>query len=101
VGAAIADGSAVAHKSGIVHRDLCASHHNLGTVYALASRLTEAKAEHEKTNRFARGEVDDALQELRQAAGGNDPWLVFYRFMAPGYHPGDARIDALLEEAGL
>jgi len=50
---------------------------------------------------LARQEPDDAFEHLQEAVRGNDPWLVFHRFVAPVIQPADARIDALLDGLGL
>jgi len=50
---------------------------------------------------LARGEVDDAFEQLQEAVRGDDPWLIFHRFVSPVLRPADARIDALLEGLGL
>ncbi len=50
---------------------------------------------------LSRGEADEALDQLREAVRNLDAWLAFHRLMSPAYHPGDPRIDALLEEVGL
>ena len=51
---------------------------------------------------LTRGKVGDALEQLREAVRGKDPWLPFYRLIAPAFDPGgDPRIDVLLEEQGL
>lgn len=51
--------------------------------------------------RLARQETDEAFEHLQEAARGNDPWLIFHRFVSPALHPADTRIDALLEGLGL
>lgn len=126
-------------------------HYSLGCLYALDSRLEEAKAESERaahlsggvsatvaqlacfcyllgdTERgntlfdmlqtrahasyvpptfiawvhLARGEADEAVERVQEAASGNDPWLVFHRLMSPAYGLGDPRIATLLEGLGL
>ena len=50
---------------------------------------------------LARGETDDAFEKLLEAARGKDPWLSFYRFASPAFHPDDPRLNALLEGLGL
>lgn len=50
---------------------------------------------------LARGEADDAFEHLQEAVRGNDPWLIFHRFVSPELRPADARIEALLEGLGL
>jgi len=50
---------------------------------------------------LARGETDDALVQLQEAARGNDGWLCFHRLESAAFHPGDPRIDALLEGLGF
>jgi serine/threonine-protein kinase len=126
-------------------------HHFLSVLYALASRLEEAKAEGERAVELsggisatvtqlaclcyqlndmtranelfdklrqrarasyvpptflawihlARGETDDALELLQEAARGKDPWLNFHRFQSPAPHLEDPRFDSLLEGLGL
>lgn len=50
---------------------------------------------------LARGEADEALERLREAAWDKDPWLPFQRLVGKGLHPGDPRIEALLGDLGL
>jgi hypothetical protein len=50
---------------------------------------------------LARGEADEAVEELERGFRGLDPWLTFHRHMAPPNAADDPRIDAVIKRIGL
>jgi TolB-like protein len=50
---------------------------------------------------LARGEPDEAFEQLERGVRGLDPWFTLHRFMAPPNAPDDPRVNALIEEIGL
>jgi serine/threonine-protein kinase len=51
--------------------------------------------------RLARGDPDEAVEQLERGVRGLDPWLALHRFMAPPNSPDDPRVKAVLEGIGL
>ena len=49
---------------------------------------------------LARGDIDDTLHFMQEAARVRDAWLIFHR-RATAVFPGDPRIDRLLDQIGF